>query len=80
MTRAEKVHGGSVKGIRIMDHPPAVPQVDTSRPHMARIYDYFLGGKDNISQVVPGTPHSCRTVAIQARHVDYSKTGLLTRV
>ncbi|WP_030910618.1 SAM-dependent methyltransferase [Streptomyces sp. NRRL F-5126] len=23
------------------------PQVDTSRPHSARVYDYLLGGKDN---------------------------------
>ncbi|MGH3280921.1 MAG: SAM-dependent methyltransferase [Trebonia sp.] len=28
------------------------PEVDTSRPHTARMYDYFLGGKDNISQEV----------------------------
>src|SRR3984957_6441782 len=47
MTRAGKAHGDSVKGIRSVDHPPAVPEVDTSRPHMARIYDYFLGGKNH---------------------------------
>ncbi|WP_330172304.1 SAM-dependent methyltransferase [Streptomyces sp. NBC_01498] len=23
------------------------PQIDTSRPHPARLYDYYLGGKDN---------------------------------
>lgn len=23
------------------------PQIDTSKPHPARLYDYFLGGKDN---------------------------------
>ena len=27
----------------------AVPQVDTSRPHSARMYDYFLGGKNNFA-------------------------------
>ncbi|MCL8012121.1 SAM-dependent methyltransferase [Streptomyces sp. AS02] len=26
---------------------PAVPLIDTSRPHPARVYDWFLGGKDN---------------------------------
>ncbi|MFI6011126.1 SAM-dependent methyltransferase [Streptomyces sp. NPDC051243] len=26
---------------------PAVPRIDTSRPHPARVYDWFLGGKDN---------------------------------
>jgi hypothetical protein len=25
------------------------PQVDTSKPHPARVYDYFLGGKDNFA-------------------------------
>src|SRR5690606_15765062 len=25
----------------------AVPEVDTSAPHFARVYDYWLGGKDN---------------------------------
>jgi hypothetical protein len=23
----------------------AVPEIDTSKPHPARIYDYFLGGR-----------------------------------
>jgi S-adenosyl methyltransferase len=26
-----------------------VPQVDVSRPHTARMYDYYLGGKDNFA-------------------------------
>ncbi|MEV6832939.1 SAM-dependent methyltransferase [Streptomyces sp. NPDC051133] len=26
---------------------PAAPPIDTSRPHPARVYDWFLGGKDN---------------------------------
>jgi S-adenosyl methyltransferase len=25
------------------------PHIDTSRPHSARVYDYFLGGKDNFA-------------------------------
>ena len=25
------------------------PQIDTSKPHSARVYDYFLGGKDNFA-------------------------------
>ena len=25
------------------------PEIDTSRPHPARMYDYFLGGKDNFA-------------------------------
>jgi hypothetical protein len=26
-----------------------VPEIDTSRPHAARVYDYYLGGKDNFA-------------------------------
>ena len=26
---------------------PVAPRIDTSRPHPARMYDWFLGGKDN---------------------------------
>jgi hypothetical protein len=52
---------------------------DTSVAHQARMYDYVLGGKDNISQVVSVTPHSDRTVPIQARHGVYSKIAGLTR-
>ena len=57
-----------------------LPRIDTSEAHIARVYDYWLGGKDNISQVVSVTPHSGRIVPIQARHSGYSKTELLTRV
>ncbi|MGD0702311.1 MAG: SAM-dependent methyltransferase [Trebonia sp.] len=32
-----------------MDSPPAGPDVDITRPHMARIYDYFLGGKNHFA-------------------------------
>jgi hypothetical protein len=26
---------------------PETPEIDTSRPHTARVYDYFLGGKNH---------------------------------
>ena len=32
-----------------MENPPIVPDVDSSRPHMARIYDYFLGGANHFA-------------------------------
>jgi S-adenosyl methyltransferase len=38
--------------------------IDTTTPNVARIYDYLLGGKDNISQVVPGLPYRDRTAVI----------------
>jgi S-adenosyl methyltransferase len=49
--------------------------IDTSRAHPARVYDYWLGGKDNISQVVRVTLCSALTLAIQRREAVYSKTG-----
>src|SRR6202522_2498663 len=32
-----------------MENPPMVPDVDISRPHMARISDYFLGGTNHFA-------------------------------
>jgi hypothetical protein len=31
------------------DDGDTTPKIDTSKPHPARIYDYFLGGKDNFA-------------------------------
>jgi hypothetical protein len=53
------------------------PEINTGVAHSARVYDYWLGGKDNISQVVRGTPHTASTGAVQARYGDYSKTAPL---
>ncbi len=52
--------------------------LDTTKPNIARMYDYWLGGKDNISQVVSRWPYNGRTVTIQAAHGIYSNTGSLT--
>jgi len=49
------------------------PGLDTSHAHPARVYNYWLGGKDNISQAVPAVPHSGPTVTVQARHKNFSK-------
>ena len=32
-----------------MNGEPAPPGIDTSRAHPARVYDYWLGGKDNFA-------------------------------
>ena len=32
-----------------MDNADLPPEIDTSKPHSARMYDYFLGGKDNFA-------------------------------
>jgi len=34
-------------GSRTSGQPPAPPEIDTSVPHSARIWNYWLGGKDN---------------------------------
>jgi hypothetical protein len=51
----------------------AVPEIDTSKPHPARMYDYFLGGKNHFAadretaaKVLEGTPHP-RTFARENR-------------
>jgi len=31
------------------DEPEAPPEIDTSRPHSARMYDYFIGGKNHFA-------------------------------
>ena len=38
--------GGKVPDVDNGDVPP---EIDTSKPHSARIYDYYLGGKDNFA-------------------------------
>ena len=43
------------------------PKLDTGAAHSARVWNYLLGGKDNISQVVSRLPYSGRTPVIQAR-------------
>jgi hypothetical protein len=40
-------------------------------PHPARVYDYMLGGQDNISQVASRCPYSGRTLSVQARHANF---------
>ena len=52
---------------------PVPPGIDITKPNIARVYDSFLDGKDNISQVVPAVPYNGVTMAVQARHANYSK-------
>lgn len=47
--------------------------IDSTVARSARVHDYWLGGKDNISQVVSAVPYSGLTVTVQARHRRYSK-------
>jgi len=41
-----------------------VTAFDPRTPAIARVYDYLLGGKDNISQEVPVTPVSASLVSV----------------
>jgi hypothetical protein len=46
------------------------PQIDTSRPHSARVYDYLLGGKDNYlvdQELADSMPEFARDAARQNR-------------
>jgi hypothetical protein len=38
------------EGVRKMSHVPDMPpEIDTSKPHPARMYDYFVGGKNHFA-------------------------------
>jgi hypothetical protein len=50
---------------------------DPRIPSIARVYDYLLGGKDNISQVVPAGPYSGPTMNVQTRQTNFSKIASL---
>ncbi|GAA3721293.1 SAM-dependent methyltransferase [Streptomyces tremellae] len=55
-----------------MPHLPPRPkgQIDTSRPHSARVYDYLLGGKDNYAvdrELAEELPGLFRSAAAQNR-------------
>jgi len=43
---AEDEQRSSAPAEQVEERPPA-PEIDISKPHVARIYDYFLGGKNN---------------------------------
>ena len=53
--------------------------INTSVPNVARIYDYVLGGKDNISQAVLTIRYSDPTATIQERQTQLARVrqGLL---
>jgi hypothetical protein len=57
----------------VPDQGNPASRFDASRPHVARVYDYLLGGKDNISQVVPASPYSGPKANVQKRHANFSK-------
>ena len=60
--------GGRPEGVIGMSELP--PEIDTSRPHTARIYDYYLGGKNHFAADRRWRTTSCATapsVRIAAR-------------
>jgi S-adenosyl methyltransferase len=51
-------------------HSSPKPQVDTSRPHSARVYDFLLGGKDHYlvdRELAESLPDAVRSSALQNR-------------
>src|SRR5260370_23875211 len=65
--------GPMVREPAVAGGEPVPPGIDITKPNIARVYDSFLDGKDNISQVVPAVPYNGVTMAVQARHANYSK-------
>jgi hypothetical protein len=55
------------------------PEIDTSIPHSARMYDYFLGGKDNFP-ADRGAAEGVLKVFPQMRTVAQENRGLLRRM
>ncbi len=51
----------------------ALSDIDTTTPHPARMYNAYLGSKDNISQVVSAVLYNCPTGIIQTCQTNYSK-------
>jgi len=53
-SRFKYLWGVSDKGMEWTRAEPGYipPEIDMTTPNVARIYDYWLGGKDNISQEV----------------------------
>jgi len=37
------------RGVLVTDQEPIVPGIDTTRPSVARVYDFWLGGKNNFA-------------------------------
>lgn len=63
----------------------ALPRIDISRPHSARVYDYFLGGKDNFTadreaaQLILRSCPSARVAARENRKFLARTVGYLAR-
>lgn len=58
------------------------PQIDTSKPHPARVYDWLLGGKDNYpvdQQVAEKLPEEARANAARNRAFMHRAAGWLAR-
>jgi hypothetical protein len=58
---------------------PAVPRIDTSKPHPARVYDWFLGGKDNYP-VDEALGRHIMSIDNRAKHVAQTNRWFMQRV
>ncbi|MFI1395418.1 SAM-dependent methyltransferase [Streptomyces sp. NPDC020681] len=58
---------------------PAVPRIDTSKPHPARVYDWFLGGKDNYP-VDEELGRQIMSIDSRAKHVARTNRWFMQRV
>ncbi len=58
---------------------PALSRIDTSKPHPARVYDWFLGGKDNYP-VDEELGHQIMSIDARAKHAARSNRWFMHRV
>ncbi|MEV6397684.1 SAM-dependent methyltransferase [Streptomyces sp. NPDC051907] len=58
---------------------PAAPRIDTSKPHPARVYDWFLGGKDNYP-VDEELGRHIMSIDARAKHVAQTNRWFMQRV
>lgn len=58
---------------------PTSPRIDTSKPHPARVYDWFLGGKDNYP-VDEELGRQIMSIDARAKHVARTNRWFMQRV
>src|SRR5882757_6708723 len=62
----------------VIDDIAALPPVDTTRAHPARLYDYYLGGKDNYA-ADRAAARKVMAAFPQARKLALANRGFLVR-
>jgi len=70
--------GGHERGVFPATDGP-VPEIDPTKPHAARIYDYGLGGKNHFAAGRAIAAQVVKTMPMAARAWSWSRTGARPR-